>query len=194
MKKILYTQLLSLCLTCVVVADAPESVKPGTMHLALKPREPNWRAEILKTYSNGNPQTILFFQPKADGSEVPAKQIIFYENSVIQTEMDVALVSSDSPAAKEWKSTVVPNGARLDFTPKGEVTRAATYQLGVITGECRQLYPNSNIQTIEHFVSGKREGKLQIFYEEGPLKEEGMFANGEPVGEFVQYFRDGKNY
>jgi antitoxin component YwqK of YwqJK toxin-antitoxin module len=182
-----------LCLTCIASAvTIPESEKPGTMQLALKPREPNWRAEILKAYPNGNPQTILFFQPLVDGSETPVKQIFFFENSTIQAEMDVTLVDANSPGGLEWKSVVVPNGVRIDFTPKGEVARAATYAQGLIQGECRQFHPNSNVQTVEFYADGKREGKLQIFHEDGKLKEEGYFSAGEPVGEFNQYDAQGK--
>ena len=145
MKKIFLV--LSLVVYSLCTAAAPNVPQ---LQIALKPREPNWRGQIVKSYPSGTPQIVLFFQPLIDGTEAPVKQIMFYENSSIQTEMDVAMVDAESAAAKEWKANVVPHGARVDFNNEGILIRAGTFDRGYLHGESRQFYADFGEVWQEH--------------------------------------------
>ncbi len=58
--------------------------------MTLKPRQPNWRFEVIKTFPQGNPQVIVFYEPIREG-ERAVKQVVFHENSRIMSEMDIIL-------------------------------------------------------------------------------------------------------
>src|SRR3989338_2651258 len=94
--------LLLLSIFAMGALQASPSIRPdvklqernGTI---LRQVEPNWLGQVVKSYPTGMPEIILFYKPLADGSEIPVKQVFYYENSAIQIEMDVAVVSNDSP-------------------------------------------------------------------------------------------------
>src|SRR5579872_1287258 len=118
MKKIL--AILTLSLVGISSIHASSTQSAPQISIALKPRQPNWRFEIVQSYPQGTPQSIIFYEPLALGGERPVKQVVFYENNRIAIEMDLTVVDEDSDAAREWKSPFVPHGARVDFSPEGK--------------------------------------------------------------------------
>src|SRR5690242_12296270 len=96
----------SLCIAAISLEGQETVPSP---FLELKPRQPNWRIDVIKTGSSGVPQIVVFYEPTLEG-ERPVKQVLFYENGRIQVETDVTAVQENSPAAKEWGSPIVPHG------------------------------------------------------------------------------------
>src|SRR3990167_8034438 len=154
--------------------------------LALKQRQPNWRFEMVQSYANGLPQIILFYEPTVHG-ERAVQQTTFYENNRIQTQMDVVLIDEDSNIAKEWGSSLVPHGARLDYSSEGALVKFSNYQAGVLNGECKVFYPNGNLQNECIYQNGILTGAVQAYYENGKIKEEAYYEMGQLVGEVAQY-------
>ncbi len=176
----------------IVISLAPllGASEPTPINIALKPRQPNWRFEIVKVFPQGNPQWIQFYEPTVDG-ERPVKQVAFYENNQIQMEMDVVVVDPESDAAKEWKSPVVPNGTRVEFSSEGQLLKVGSYRNGVLDGECKIYYPNGQLQNTFAYREGKLVGEAKSFYEDGQVKEETFYIEGELEGDVVQYFPNG---
>src|SRR5579862_4274342 len=113
MKKILLAFVASLALSPLMAAQS-------TAPVFLNQRQPNWRMEIVKAFQQGNPQVIVFYEPRFD-EDVPVKQMIFNEKNLISVEMDIAQVDAESTAAKEWNATLVPHGTRVEFSPEGQL-------------------------------------------------------------------------
>ena len=112
MRLIASVLLLCSALSCgPVLADDANALAP--MATNLKPRQPNWRMQVIETHPDGQPHKLVFFEQVAKDREEPVRQIIFYDNGLVKTEMDVARVAEDSAAAQEWKSTIVPHGMAL---------------------------------------------------------------------------------
>ncbi|MFI5343478.1 MAG: toxin-antitoxin system YwqK family antitoxin, partial [Chlamydiales bacterium] len=135
---------------------------PGSQSVmsGLKPRQPNWRLDIVQLYPHGTPQTVVFYEPQLDGTERLVKQVLFFENGQIQTEADVILVAVDSPIAKEWNSNIVPHGVRVDFTQNGALLRTSHYHEGKMVGECTFFYPSGKINAVTHYEKGLLEGPV----------------------------------
>src|SRR5690554_6456254 len=112
-----------------VLLASSEPVNPAHLLMTLKPRQPNWRFEVVEAFPQGNPKKITFYEPTLEG-ERPVKQLVFYENSSIQSEVDVVQVDEESQATKEWGSTLVPHGTRVEFSPEGKVAKVGNYQWG----------------------------------------------------------------
>ena len=55
----------------------------------LRQKEPNWRTEVTEKYPEGNPMTVIFYEPFIGGKERAAKKISFYPNGAISQEMDL---------------------------------------------------------------------------------------------------------
>ena len=151
MKKIL----LSLCLA--VISLSGQATPPSPL-LSLKPRQPNWRVDISKSYPQGTPNTAFFYEPTPDGGERAVKRVDFFENGRIQAEVDLALVDEDSEAAKLWKSALVPHGVRVDFNAEGQLVKSSRYQFGVLDGEFKFYYPDGIVQAESQYVDGLLEG------------------------------------
>jgi antitoxin component YwqK of YwqJK toxin-antitoxin module len=191
MKKTICFLTLVLCSLGFAGSNEPTHQPLPTLNLPLKPREPNWRTEIVQQFPNGIPQTILFYQPLPNEKEIPVKQVMFHDNGKILSETDIAVVDEDSEAATMWKSKLVPHGVRIELNREGKLVKAANYQFGFLEGECRMLYPNAVPLLSQHFVHGKLEGKVQSFYEDGKLKEEASYHNGVLDGYFAKYNETG---
>ena len=179
MKKILL--ILSLCV--FLQAQSPA--------VGLKPRQPNWRADAAQMYPQGLPQLVVFYEPQLNGSETPVKQIVFFENGQIQSEMDVVLVEENAPVAQEWKSLIVPHGVRVDFTNQGAISRVSHYQAGVLEGVCTFFYPNGKVNAEMRYQKGLLEGALTAFHEDGSKQEEAMYVHGALQGDVNRYFVGG---
>ena len=186
MKKIFFA--FAICLAAMSpLMGAPQQ---NPLSITLKPRQPNWRFEIVKIFPQGNPQLIHFYEPTVDGERI-VKQVVFYENNQIQSEMDLIAVDAESEIAKEWQSSIVPHGARVDFSPEGKLLKVASYREGVMDGDCKLFYPNGQIQNEVTYVAGKMAGPTKSYYEEGQLKEEAYYKNGALEGDVVQYHPNG---
>jgi antitoxin component YwqK of YwqJK toxin-antitoxin module len=157
----------------------------------LKPRQPNWRTEIFKSYPNGNLEIVLLYEPEVDGGEHPVKQVSFYENGQIKSEVDLGFVDKDSLAAKEWKSSFVPHGTRVDLSPEGHLSQIIPYHFGVIEGECKSFSPDGKVASQRLYVKGKLDGESQSFFENGQIKERAFYREGNLEGDFVQYYENG---
>jgi len=193
MKKIISIAVLSLCFSPLAFAVSAETAAESLPQLtfSLKAREPNWRVEVVKSYPNGSPQVILFYQPLLDGTEKAVKEVFFHENGRIQTEMDIVIVDEGSPVAKEWGSTIVAHGMRVDFNQEGQLVKAASFERGLFQGEIRFFSPEGKVLLSQFFANGKPQGRAMAFYENGTLKEDATYSNGELDGDLIQYYETG---
>src|SRR3989344_8243216 len=187
MKKLLFS--LIFCFVGFAAEAAENKFDPGG--LPCEPHQPNWRLEIVHAYSHGAPQSVLFYEPAAEADEQPVKEVGFYENGQIQFEMDVAVVDEDAPAALEWGSNIVPNGARVEFSPQGELLKISNYKFGKLQGECRYFYPNGKVERVVSYAGGEVVGSIRVFYEDGKIKEEAPNKKGQLAGDVVQYYPNG---
>src|ERR1700719_1446983 len=92
----------------------------------MKLRQPNWRPKILESYANGNPQKVLFYEPIGAGIEQPVKQVIFFQNGRVQTEMDVHLIS-DLEAKEKGTFPLTAHGGAIQYHPNGRIGKIATF-------------------------------------------------------------------
>ena len=159
--------------------------------ITLKPRQPNWRSEIVKNFASGVPEQILLYEPLIGGGENPVKQLFFYENGKIRTEMDVIAVSEDHPGALEWKSTIIPHGMRIDLTLDGNLRQAAQYQFGLLEGDLKVFFPDGSIEMSSQYLHGKLNGFSQSFFAKDQVKEEVHYYDGKIDGEYVKYHENG---
>lgn len=102
-------------------ADQIQHAAPITM--TLKPRQPHWRPQIMSTYPNGNPESVIFFEPAGQEERIPVKQQRFYEDGKLKNEMDLTVVDENSPGFNEWKSSVVPHGLSISHFSNGKVEK-----------------------------------------------------------------------
>jgi antitoxin component YwqK of YwqJK toxin-antitoxin module len=188
MKKLFVSLILILAGIQPALGSQPNST---ALLMTLKPRQPNWRIEVVKMYSHGTPNVIVFYEPTLEGGERPVKQVTFHENSRIQIEMDVAVVDEESRGAKEWNSKIVPHGTRVDFNQEGQLVRVAAYQFGLLDGECKTFYGQGKIQNEATYLLGNLNGAAKSYYEDGKLKEEAYYENGLLEGEVIQYHSNG---
>src|ERR1700688_4561618 len=91
-----------LCIGSLAADAAP--VKPVAQDL--KQRQPNWRPQVLETHSQGNPAAVLFYEQVSEEKEVPVKQLNFYENGALKSEIDLTSAEENSPGFQEWKTTL----------------------------------------------------------------------------------------
>lgn len=168
---------------------SPEST--ASLISALKPRQPNWRFEVVETFPQGNPREIQFYEPKAGDEENPVKKVFFHEGGAIQAEMDLIVINEECATAKEWNSAIVPHGARIDFSPTGQPLKIASYQYGKLDGQCKAFYPNGQVQNIVTYSEGLLVGEAKSFYEDGSPKEVAFYENGQLEGDVVQYHPNG---
>jgi hypothetical protein len=126
MKKILAALSLLLSASIPLVGNPSQ---PAPLMITLKPRQPNWRYEVVQSYPNGLPEKVVFYEPLAQGGERPVKEMDYYPNNRIRYEMDIAVAEGGSPAAEQWKSTLVPHGTRVEFSNEGELIQFAHYQI-----------------------------------------------------------------
>ena len=122
MKKILAAMSLLLSATIPLAGNPPAQ---APLMMTVKPRQPNWRYEIVQTYPNGLPEKVVFYEPLAQGGERPVKEIDYHPNNSIHFEMDVVVVEEGSQIAEQWKSTLVPHGTRVEFSTEGQLVQFA---------------------------------------------------------------------
>ena len=163
-QKLFFTLLLSL--SCAFGWAAPESTK--AIASALKTRQPHWRPKIMESYPEGQPSRVLFYEQMSAENEAPVKQVYFYPSGQIKTEMDLIVVAEDTPAAKEWKSTIVPHGMCVSFFSNGQIERVAGYDRGVLHGDLKVYYENGKLHGECTFKQGERHGKMASYFEAGP--------------------------
>ena len=164
---------------------------PPPMSVSLKPRQPNWRLDIVESYQTGQPKQVVFYEPKVSGQEIPVKQIFYHEQGSAASESDVIEIAKDDPAYAIWNSTIVPHGPKVDFSPKGTVSKVFQFNRGFLHGECRTFYPNGETEAIVHYSNGQLEGLAEVYYDNGQKKEEARYINGKLSGECTQYYSNG---
>lgn len=191
------TSLVLICgaLLCTSLSSAQSAAKESSQkipaNIELKPRQANWRMQVAETYPEGQPLKIVFYEQVTKDREVPIRQIIFYDNGMVKSEMDVCQVADDAPIAKESGSSIVPHGVAVFVTPNGQVERVASYDKGILDGQMRVFYANGKEQGICSFKQGVRHGYVATYYENGNKQEEATFADGQIVGDLVRYNENG---
>jgi len=177
------------CILCIVCGFtyAEEASKIG----GLKPRQPNWRPEVLGTYANGSPTSLVLYEQISKQEEAPVKQLEFYENGQLRIEADVIQVQEGSPGALEWKTTRVPHGTAVAFFQNGAIEKVAQYKEGLLEGEMKVFYPSSALAIDAHFSKGKNHGRAVAYYEGGEKQEEAFYKEGLLEGEFYKYHPNG---
>ena len=157
----------------------------------LKARQPNWRPDIVRSFSDGLPETILFYQPSSEGKELPAKQVDFLNNSQIIGDTDLTALSEDDPIAKELGKTVVPHGVSVAYYPSGVLKKLAYYDRGRLHGPIKTFFPNGQEETVVVVNQGKQQGKMITYFESGAKEEESFYKNGQLQGDLIRYSAKG---
>ncbi|MDN3504472.1 MAG: hypothetical protein P0S95_02715 [Rhabdochlamydiaceae bacterium] len=185
MKKSIFGFIFSLLLTTAVFAEV---VPVAT---TLKPRQPEWRPEVLEKFEDGAAKIAIFYSEEMEGESIPVKRLHFYPNGRVAEEIDLTMVDENSESAETWQSLFVPHGLRVYFTEQGHVQKVACYDEGVLHGPYSEHFENGQIQRSLTFNHGMREGKALIYYEDGTVAEEGVFSKDLPVGDVNYYFPSG---
>ena len=162
--------LATLCLTIGLFAD-PQ----------LKPRQPNWRNEVVALHENGNPSEVLFYEPTPAGGEKVVQKMILFDTGAIHSQMDVA----------EFGGELLPHGVRVELTADGKLAKYSFHQQGKLEGEAKTFFPNGSPSAIVSFRDGKQHGLAKRFYEDGQVQEEESYVDGELEGELIRYHADG---
>ena len=157
----------------------------------LRKREPNHRAVTKETFVDQTPKVVVFYAPNAEGKEIPVKMIEFYEDRSIKYEMDVCEVEKESEGEKLWKSTLVGNGVRADFYPKGNVKKTAFYKKGLLHGPVQVFHPNGNLRSSLTYKDNNAVGPYVVYTDSGEKKEEGEFVQGKIHGTYTYYYPEG---
>jgi len=78
------------------------------------------------------------------------------------------------------------------YFPDGKTQSAKNFKKGKPDG-AQTVYNLGGIMIQEtNYADSVRHGTDKLWYDDGQLKSEGQYENGEPVGKFVSYFQDGK--
>ena len=154
----------------------------------LKRREPNWRPKIIEYFNEGIPKTVIFYEENDDQKEIPMKQLQYYPDGQLRSEMDMIVVEEGSPGHEAWKNTIVPHGASITFYTDGKVEKTAQFDRGLLNGEVHAYYPSGKLQVASIYKQGLQHGKLISYYEDGKKAEEVTFENGKVQGDLVHYY------
>ena len=78
-------------LLCIATHTFIYSASPPVTPVAtqLKQRQPHWSPKIIETYPEGGAQRVLFYEQIGEENAAPVKQILFYPNGQIKTELDL---------------------------------------------------------------------------------------------------------
>ncbi len=189
-KKMISLLVVSSLLVCAAPAWVYGSAPPAPLNVTLKPKQPNWRAEIVEFHPQGSPKMAIYYEPGVEG-ETPVKQVFLYPNGSIQAEMDLIQVRQVDSDTKEEKFSCVPHGFRIDLGENGSLFQISSYDRGVLQGEVRTHFPSGKVQGIFLFQEGLLDGLAQSFYENGQLHEEARYVKGLAEGDVVTYFENG---
>lgn len=74
----------------------------------------------------------------------------------------------------------------------GGVIKEGPIKNGNRDGKWQSFYPSGKLQSIGHYVDGKRQDIVETYYENGNLRYEGKFENGKKAGSWVFYDESGK--
>jgi uncharacterized protein len=154
---------------------------------SLKLRQPDWRFEILEWTQTGDPQRMRFFDK--EGRAV--KELTFFDNGQLKSEVDFKNVSEGSEGYQLWGSTSVPHGTGVFVYESGEIEKVAHYDEGILDGEVRIYYPQNKLQGICHFDQGKRAGVWLSYFENGVVGEETEYVDDLLHGERKRYYPSG---
>jgi antitoxin component YwqK of YwqJK toxin-antitoxin module len=81
----------------------------------------------------------------------------------------------------------------IEYYENGEISSEATYYKDQMTGRAIFYYLNGAKNFEQHLDSlGRSHGAFHWWYQNGNLKREGNYKEGNMVGEWKTYFEDGK--
>ena len=116
----------------------------------LKARQPNWRMEIIETYSQGIPSKVLFFEPiSGSDHDTPVKQMTYRQDSTLASETD--LVVFEEPGAE---AQVLPHGPSLTYSHTGTIESIIFYIKGIQQGPARSYYPSGVLKSYANYKNG----------------------------------------
>src|SRR3990167_2612289 len=165
----------------IAVAGMAENTLKETPQVTLKMRQPNWRGDVVSMHPNSNPQQIIFYEPVVGGGEVAVKEVFFYENGALKSEVDVIQTSEGT----------IFHGAKVDLNEEGKLFQTAYYKDGLLEGERKQWYPNGQLGSVAYFEKGQLQGAAKSYFENGKLREEAHHDHGKLEGEYTLYYEDG---
>ena len=70
--------LVALLLTIQAPVFAVDPPSTPTIAIQLKPRQPNWRYEIIEAFPSGHPKRALFFEPVPGAPDRPVKEVLWH--------------------------------------------------------------------------------------------------------------------
>ena len=73
----------------------------------------------------------------------------------------------------------------------GRVLATAEYVDGVLDGVSRVFLPSGTLVVEMHFSAGEMHGAYRSWWDNRVLKEQGNYANGKRVGEYLWFKDDG---
>lgn len=159
----------------------------------LKKRQPNWHPKKIEAYSDGTPKTILWYEPNAVlNQDIPAKLITYTANGIIERETDLIVVDTDSAAAKQFGTTVIPHGYSISYSPTAKIEKIAYYHDGVVQGPVKTYDSNGLMRSLLTFNNGVYNGPYESYFENGLTSVKGNYQSGVKSGEWCSSYPNGK--
>lgn len=84
-----------------------------------------------------------------------------------------------------------PRETRKVADGNGRVLATDDYVDGVLDGVSRVFLPTGTMVEEMHFAAGEMHGPYRCWWENRQLKEQGNYANGKRVGEYLWFKDDG---
>ena len=78
------------------------------------------------------------------------------------------------------------------FYDNGALKSHIPFQNGQLHGEVRLFWESGTPKRVAQYAEGVREGRDQLWNEQGILIDEGEYTKGQPIGVHRHYFADGK--
>jgi antitoxin component YwqK of YwqJK toxin-antitoxin module len=88
----------------------------------------------------------------------------------------------------------VPHGFTKWYNESGNLSSTRNYQKGKLHGYYRTYYESGNINVRISVIDDELEGEYIEYYdlENEPVKSKGIFKNGIPTGEFLEFYENGR--
>ncbi len=152
----------------------------------LKTRQPNNILEILDTFPDGSPMTVLLLEPKSGSSDCsPVKLLTYNIEGDLHNETDVVPLEGENGAFEL-------HGPSVTYYSYNRVEQICFYCHGELYGTVKTYYPNGQLQSVVEVRDNRYHGLLEKFYENGDLAESVHYAEGKRSGTKLCYYQGQK--
>lgn len=119
------------------------------------------------------------------------KNILFFLLSIVLLACNATNHQTNKPKNTSAKDEVVDVVQYFEGTQqikmKGQI-KSDSIRVGMWSA----WHPNGELHSEVQYIDGLRHGPIRTWFESGTLRLKGFYANGEPIGEWLYFNKDGE--